>query len=45
MHFNAGVVLIDVFVEMGFNDAIVVDAESLTKGVLRDLEPTIDVSP
>ena len=35
---------IDVFVEVGFDDAVVVDAESLTEGILRDLEPAIDVS-
>ena len=42
--FDARVVLIDVFVEVGFDDAVVVDAESLTEGILRDLEPAIDVS-
>jgi hypothetical protein len=45
MHFDARVVLIDVFVEVGFNDAVIVDAESFTEGILRDLEPAIDVSP
>jgi len=44
-HLDARVVLIDVFVEVGFDDAVVVDAESLTEGILRDLEPAIDVSP
>lgn len=44
MHFDARVVLIDVFVEVGFDDAIVIDAESLTEGILRDLEPAVDVS-
>ena len=43
-HFDARVVLIDVFVEVGFDDAVVVDAESLTESILRDLEPAIDVS-
>jgi hypothetical protein len=43
-HFDARVVLIDVFVEVGFDDAVVVDAESLTEGILRDLESAIDVS-
>jgi hypothetical protein len=28
-HFNARVVLIDVFIEMSFHDAVIVDAESL----------------
>ena len=45
MHFDARVVLIDVFVEVSFDDAVVVDAESLTEGILRDFEPAIDVSP
>ena len=44
-HVDARVVLIDVFVEVGFDDTVVVDAESLTEGILRDLEPAIDVSP
>jgi hypothetical protein len=29
---------------MSFSNAIVVDAESLTEGILRNLEPAIDVS-
>ena len=44
MHFDARVVLIDVFVEVGFDDAVVIDAETLTEGILRDLQPAIDVS-
>lgn len=44
VYFDARVVLIDVFVEVGFDDAVVIDAESLTEGILRDLEPAIDVS-
>jgi hypothetical protein len=44
LHFDARVVFIDVFVEVCFDDAVVVDAESLTEGILRDLEPAIDVS-
>jgi hypothetical protein len=43
-HFDARVVFIDVFVEMGFDDAIVVDTESLTEGILCDLEPAINVA-
>ena len=43
-HFDARVVLIDVFVEVSFDDAVVVYAESLTEGILRDLEAAIDVS-
>ena len=38
MHFNARVVFIDVLIEVGFDDAVVVDAESLTEGILRDFE-------
>ena len=44
MHFNARVVSIDVLVEMGFNDAVVIDAESLTEGILGDLKSPIHVS-
>jgi hypothetical protein len=44
IHFNARVALIDVFVEVGFDDAVVIDPESLAEGILRDLEPAIDVS-
>jgi len=45
MHFDARVVFIDMFVEVGFDDAVIVDAEPFTEGILRDLEPTVDVSP
>jgi len=44
MHFDAGVIFVNVFVEVGFNDAVIVDAESLTESILRDLESAIDVS-
>ena len=44
MYFDARVVFINVFVEVGFNDAVVVDAEPLTESILCDLEPAIDVS-
>ena len=44
-YFDARVVLIDVFIEMRFNDAVVVDPESLTESILGNLESTIDVSP
>jgi hypothetical protein len=44
MYFDARVVSIDVFVEVGFDDAVVVDAESFTEGILRDFQPAIDVS-
>lgn len=44
MYFDARVVPIDVFVEVGFDDAVVVDAESFTEGILRDFQSAIDVS-
>jgi hypothetical protein len=44
MHFDARVVSIDVFVEVGFDDAVVIDAEALTEGILGDLESPIHVS-
>ena len=33
MHFDTRVVSIDVFVEVGFDDAVVVDAKSLAEGL------------
>ena len=45
LYFDARVVFVDVFIEMGFDDAVVVDPESLTEGILRDFEPAINVSP
>jgi len=45
MHFDARVVFIDVFVEVGFDDAIVVDSESLTESILGDLKSPINVPP
>ncbi len=44
LHFDTRVIFIDVFVEMGFDDAVVVDAEALTEGILCDLEPAINVA-
>jgi hypothetical protein len=44
MYFDARIVPIDVFVEVGFDDAVVVDAESFTEGILRDFQPAIDVA-
>ena len=44
-YFDARVVLIDVFIQVRFNDAVVVNPESLTEGILCNLESTIDVSP
>lgn len=43
IYFDARVVSIDVLVEVGFDDAVVIDAEPFTEGILRNLEPTIDV--
>jgi hypothetical protein len=43
-HFDARVVLVDVFIEVSFDDAVVINAESLTESILRDLEPAVDVS-
>ena len=44
-YFDARVVPIDVFIQVRFNDAVVVDPESLTESILRNLKSTIDVSP
>ncbi len=44
MYFDARVILVDVLVEVGFDDAVVVEAEPLAESVLRYLEPTIHVS-
>jgi len=43
IHFDARVVFVNVLVEMGFNDAVIVDAESLTESILCDLESAIDI--
>jgi hypothetical protein len=43
VHFDARVVFVNVFIEVGFNDAVIVDAESLTESILCDLESAIDV--
>jgi hypothetical protein len=43
MHFDAGVVFVNVLIEVSFNDAVIVDAESLTESILCDLESAIDV--
>ena len=43
MHFDARVVFIEVFVQVGFDDAVVVDAESFTESILCDLESAIDI--
>lgn len=44
MHFDAGVVFVNVLIEVSFNDTVIIDAESLTESILCDLESAIDVS-
>ncbi len=44
MHFDPRVLFIDVFVEMSFDDAVVIDPESLTERILRDFKSAIHVS-
>jgi len=43
MHFDARVVFVDVFIEVGFDNAVVVDTESLTESILCNLESAIDI--
>jgi len=43
-YFDARVVLIDVFIKVSFDDAVVINPESLTESILRDLQPAIHVS-
>jgi hypothetical protein len=43
MYFNARVVFVYVLIEVSFNDAVIVDAESLTESILCDLESAVDV--
>jgi len=45
MDFDARVIFIDMFIEVGFDDPVVVDTESFTEGILCNLEPAIDISP
>jgi hypothetical protein len=44
MHFDARVLFIDVFVEMSFDDAVVIDPESFTERILRNFKSAIHVS-
>jgi hypothetical protein len=43
MNFDARVVFVDVLIEVGFDDAVVVDAEPLTERILCNLESAIDI--
>jgi hypothetical protein len=43
--FDARIGLIDIFIEMGFDDAIVVNPQSFAERILSDFKPAIDVSP
>lgn len=45
MDFDAGVLFIDMLVEVGFDDTVVVDAESFTEGILCNLKPAVNISP
>jgi len=42
--FNARVGLVNVFVKVGFDDAVVIHAQPFAEGVLGNLEPPVDVS-
>ena len=45
MDFNARVIFIDMFVEVGFDNPVVVDTESFTEGILGNFETAINISP
>lgn len=42
---DAGIGSINILVQMGLNNAIVIEADPLTEGVLGNFEPTIDITP
>ena len=42
--FNAGIGFVDPFVQMGFNDAIVVQAEPFADRILGDFQTAIQVA-
>ena len=42
---DAGVGFVDVFIEVGFHDTIVVDAQPFAKSVLGDLETAVHITP
>ena len=44
-HFDTGIGAVQIFVKMGLNDAIVIQSDSFTEGVLGDLEAAIDIAP
>lgn len=41
---DAGIGSIDILVEMGFHNTIVIEADPFTEGVLGDFEPAIDIA-
>ena len=43
--FDAGVCAVDVFVQMRFHDAVVVQSEALADCILSNLKPSVHVSP
>jgi hypothetical protein len=45
MKFDAGNGFIDAFVQVSLDNSIVVDAQPLAEGVLRDFEASIHIAP
>jgi hypothetical protein len=43
--FDAGIFAVDVFVQMRFDDAVVVQSQAFTECILRNLEASVHVSP
>ena len=43
--FHSGAGSIQIFVQMNFGDAVVVQADGLANGILRNLQPAIQVPP
>ena len=43
--FHSGAIGVGIFVEMDFGDAVVVQADSLADGILRNFEPAIKIPP
>jgi hypothetical protein len=43
--FNPGVHAVDVFVEMRFDDAVVVHSEAFAQRILCNLQPPVHVAP
>ena len=44
-YLDARVVLIDVFVEVSFDDSVVIDAESFAERILGDLQAPVNIPP